>query len=75
MFLTRLLILIVIVAVLLWLLKRAFGSNPEPDKLESTKTENMRQCKYCGVHVPESAIVTEGGEPYCCPEHAELDRQ
>ncbi len=75
MFIVRLLILILIVAVLLWLLKRAFGSAPEPDKLESAKSENMRQCKYCGVHVPESAIVTKDGEPYCCQEHAELDRQ
>jgi uncharacterized protein len=75
MFLMRLLILILIVAVLLWLLKRAFSSAPKPDKLESTRAENMRQCKYCGVHVPESSIVTAAGEPYCCQEHAELDQQ
>ena len=75
MFLMRLLVLILIVAVLLWLLKRVFGSNPEPGKLESGKAENMKQCKYCGVHVPESSIVTDGDESYCCQEHAELDRE
>ena len=75
MFLIRLLVLIAIVAVLLWLLKRAFGADPEPEKLESGRSENMRQCKYCGVHVPESSIVIAADEPYCCQEHAELDRQ
>jgi len=74
MFLMRLLVLILIVAVLLWLLKRMFGATPDP-RLESGKAENMKQCKYCGVHVPESSIVTAGDETYCCQEHAELDRE
>ena len=44
-------------------------------KIEPGKTENMRQCKYCGVHVPESAILVVNDEPYCCQDHAELDQQ
>ncbi len=75
MFIIRLIILLVIVAVLLWLLKRLFSADPEPEKLKSARSENMRQCKYCGVHVPESSIVTLDSKPYCCKEHAELDRQ
>ncbi len=75
MFLMRLIVLLIIVAVLLWLLKRLFSPDPEPERLEAQNSENMRQCKYCGVHVPESSAVLRDEETYCCAEHAELDRQ
>ena len=74
MFLMRLLILLVIVAILMWLLKRLFSGDPEPEQIESAQPENMRQCKYCGIHVPESSILLEKDEPYCCQEHADLDQ-
>ncbi len=74
MFLMRLLILLIIVAILMWLLKRLFSGDPEPKQIESAQAENMRQCKYCGIHVPESSILLLKDEPYCCQEHADLDR-
>ncbi len=74
MFLMRLIVLLIIVAVLMWLLKRLFSPGPEPERLEAKNSENMRQCKYCGVHVPESSIVIRDEETYCSAEHAELDR-
>ena len=74
MFIVRLIILLIIVATLLWLLKRLFSGDPEPAQLESGEPENIRQCKYCGVHVPESAIVMVKGEPYRCQEHVDLDQ-
>jgi uncharacterized protein len=75
MFILRLIILLVIVAILLWLLKRLFSPEPDPEQLQSDRSENMLQCKYCGVHVPESSIVTLKQHPYCCQEHADLDQQ
>ena len=75
MFILRLIILLVIVAILLWLLKRIFSADPEVERLESAEPENMHQCKYCGVHVPESSIVSINDEPYCCQQHADLDQQ
>ncbi len=74
MMLLRLVILLVIVAVLMWLLKRLFSTEPEPEQLETSHSETMRQCRYCGVHVPESSIVWVEDKPYCCREHAELDQ-
>ena len=74
MFIMRLIILLIVVATLLWLLKRLFSGDPEPEQLESGEAENIRQCKYCGVHVPESAILMVKGEPYCCQEHVDLDQ-
>ena len=74
MFLLRLLILLVIVALLLWLLKRLFSGAPAAQTVESSAAENMRQCKHCGVHVPESSVIEVNGEYYCCKEHADLDQ-
>ena len=75
MFIVRLIILLLVVATLMWLLKRLFGGPAQPDQIETGEAENMRQCKYCGVHVPESTIRMVNDEPYCCQEHAELDQQ
>jgi uncharacterized protein len=75
MFIMRLIILLVIVAILLWLLKRLFSADAQPEQLQSARPENMRQCKYCGVHAPESSIVSVNDESYCCQEHADLDQQ
>jgi len=76
MILLRLIILLAIVALLMWLLKRLF-SDPEqaqePQRPQVT-SENMRQCKYCGVHVPESSILRIDDQYYCCQEHADLDQ-
>ena len=74
MFILRLMILLAIVALLMWLLKRLFSTESEPARLETARTENMKQCKYCGVHIPESSIVTVEDETYCCQEHADLDQ-
>jgi uncharacterized protein len=73
MFLLRLIILLAIVALLMWLLKRLFSEPPKPQRLKSS-AENMRQCKYCGVHVPESSILSINDQYYCCQEHADLDQ-
>jgi hypothetical protein len=35
----------------------------------------MRQCKFCGVHAPETSIVLVNGNPYCSQDHADRDQQ
>ncbi|MCP4488820.1 MAG: hypothetical protein GY820_16145 [Gammaproteobacteria bacterium] len=75
--LVRLILLIIVVMVVLWLLKRLFSADPDPDKIESVrnkKTEDMRQCKFCGIHVPESLIVIASDQPYCSQDHADRDQ-
>ena len=71
----RVVILLIVVIALLWLLRRLFFGEPEPEQSEPDKTENMRQCKYCGTHVPESTILMVKDEPYCSQQHADLDQQ
>ena len=70
----RFLILLVVVIILMLLLKRLFSAAREPEQLTAS-SEDMRQCKYCGVHVPESSIVSIGEDDYCSREHAELDSE
>ena len=73
----RLILLFVIVAILLWLIKRLFAESPDPEEIEhqsSSKSENMRQCKFCGIHVPESSIKTVNENPYCSQDHADRDQ-
>ena len=71
----RVVILLIVVATLMWLLNRLFRGDPEPEQNEAGEPENMRQCKYCGTHVPESTILMVNNEPYCCQQHADLDQQ
>ncbi|MCH8106014.1 MAG: hypothetical protein IIC58_11000 [Proteobacteria bacterium] len=74
---TRLILLFAVVAILLWLFKRLFAEDPDPRKIEhdtQSKSENMLQCKFCGVHVPESSIVITNDTPYCSQDHADRDQ-
>ncbi len=74
----RLILLFVIVAILMWLLKRLFGGAPDPREIEhqdDSVSENMRQCKFCGIHVPESSVISSNDNPYCCQDHADRDQQ
>ena len=73
----RLILLIVVVTVVLWLLKRLFAETPETEQIESPEAkqaEDMRQCKFCGTHVPESLVVVSNDQPYCSQDHADRDQ-
>ena len=74
----RLILLFIIVAILMWLLRRLFSGSPDPQEIEhdrDSSSEDMRQCKFCGIHVPESSIVSYNDNPYCCQDHADRDQQ
>ena len=73
----RIFLLLVVVCAVLWLLKRLFSVDPDPEQIESgpsKKTEDMRQCKFCGTHVPESMAIISNEQPYCCQDHADRDQ-
>ena len=74
----RLILLFIVVDILMWLLKRLFVREPDPQEIEhkdDLNTEEMRQCKFCGIHVPESSIILCNDNPYCCQDHADRDQQ
>lgn len=72
----RIILLLVVVVVVLWLLKRLFADEPETEQIESPEVKNsedMRQCKFCGTHVPESLVIISKDQPYCSQDHADRD--
>jgi uncharacterized protein len=74
----RIILLFIVVAMLLWVIRRMFGKNSftgEIEQNDSPASEDMRQCKFCGIHVPESSIIILNDKPYCCQEHADSDQQ
>lgn len=71
----RLIALLLVVIVVMWLLKRLFSGDKEPEQLaRQTRGEDMVQCQYCGIHTPESSVVKRQGHNYCSEEHADLDQ-
>ncbi len=73
----RLVLLFLIVATVLWLLKKLFtGGADSTDDPQTPKneSENMLQCRFCGIHSPESVIIKHDNQNYCCQDHADQDQ-
>jgi uncharacterized protein len=60
------------VLLLLWLL---FGGRSRgtrrgaPPPSTPPRTESMRVCAHCGVHLPASEALLLGGQAYCSAAH------
>lgn len=51
----RIIILFVLVAALVWVIKRSLiPKNPTQPKPKKDTSEKMLPCSRCGIHVPES---------------------
>lgn len=35
-----------------------------------TTPKRMVRCDYCSLHIPEHEAIADGGQFYCCLEHA-----
>lgn len=69
---SRLLLLVAIVAVV-YLLIRSFRKNaPRQDK---TITDDMVRCAHCGVHLPKGESIQADGHFFCSTEHRDAYHQ
>jgi uncharacterized protein len=77
----RLLVLVVLVVVAVWLIRRALRAaarNPDASspagKADSSgnKSEDLVRCANCGVLLPRAEAHLTGGALYCTEEHARL---
>jgi uncharacterized protein len=70
----RLLVLILLVVLAVWLVRRALRGKAtagEAKKQAEARGELVR-CAHCGVHLPRSEARQAGGALYCSDEHARL---
>jgi len=66
----RLIFLLLVVAAVVWLLRRAVGGRAERD---AAPPPDLVRCARCGVHVPRNeATRASGGLLYCSDDHARL---
>ena len=70
----KLLVLIALVVVAFWLLKRALHRSSEKDSPKSI-TGDLVACAHCGVNLPREEARAAGAELYCSEEHARLGKR
>jgi len=70
--LPRLLLLLAIVALVFWLIRRYRRSLDGAQQAPRAEIEDMVRCAQCGMHLPRSESVESAGRFYCSAEHRRL---
>jgi uncharacterized protein len=71
----RLLVLIVLVVLAVWLVRRALRGAERRQPPPSVKEGELIACAHCGVHLPRSEARQSEGALYCSEEHARLGKR
>jgi uncharacterized protein len=75
----RVLVLILLVVLVVWLIRRAFRSPASPDRADAPRGAppvegDLVACARCGVNLPRSEARALGDALYCSEEHARLGK-
>lgn len=65
---SRLIFIILIIALVYWLFKSYRRSLPKQD--EPAKTQDMVSCAQCGINLPKSESLYVDGKYYCSTAHS-----
>ena len=70
----RLLVLILLVVLAVWLVRRALRGTPTRTEVrQHAQSEGeLVRCAQCGVHLPRAEARMAGSRFYCSDEHARL---
>ena len=70
----RLLVLVLIVVVIVWALKRALADPRERagGAAGGAAEGDLVSCAHCGVNLPKAEARSAGGRHYCSEEHWRL---
>ncbi|GKT24007.1 PP0621 family protein [Acidovorax sp. SUPP3334] len=60
------LLVVLVIAFGVWRSRRAV---PPPAATRPALPQAMVSCARCGVHIPRSEALSDGGPSYCSPEH------
>ena len=69
---TRLIIIVVVVAAVIWLVRRALAGPGAPVKPPSATEDELVACAQCGVNLPKTEARNADGHAYCSEEHVRL---
>jgi uncharacterized protein len=69
----RLLVLVVLVVLAVWLVRRAFPRKDPPAK--PLQEGDLVRCAHCGVHLPRAEAREVAGALYCSEEHARVAKR
>ncbi len=59
-----------LIAVVWWIWsKRQTPGSARPAPKAAAEAEQMVRCAHCGVYLPASDSLAEGGDFYCCVAH------
>ena len=68
----RLIVIVLIVVLVVWLLKRALAGPKKPPAEGPAGPGEQGQlvdCAHCGVNLPKAEARSAGGRHYCSEEH------
>jgi uncharacterized protein len=70
----RFLVLILLVVLAVWLVRRALraGNRGQAPDRKSPEVGELVRCARCGVHLPRTEARQADGRLYCGEEHARL---
>ena len=72
----KLLVLIALLVIAVWLIKRAIRGSAEKEKGAPPVIEgDLVACAHCGVNLPRGEARGAGAEVYCSDEHARLGKR
>lgn len=74
----RNLLILIVGIIIFWWLRRSWenvrrrGQTAGSKTAKAARAENMLECEYCKIHVPEGEGVRQGEHFFCCDEHRRL---
>jgi uncharacterized protein len=70
----RVVVLILLVVLAVWLIRRALRASTGAQQVrkEGPDQQDLVRCARCGVHLPRAEAREAGGQLYCGEEHARL---
>ena len=70
----RLILIVLIVLLVLWLLRRALAAGKRKDApgADGGPAPELVSCAHCGVNLPRSEARSAGGRHFCSEEHWRL---
>lgn len=63
------LLLFALLGAVWWIWSKRKAADEAHSRPQAKDPEKMVNCAQCGVYLPESDSIAEGGRAYCCEAH------